>query len=157
MTNGRGQARARLLVCRVGAKVCGLPLEHVRETMRPLPLQRLAHLPGFVSGLSVIRGKPTPVLDARVLLGAPTDAAPARYVTLQLGERAAALAVDGVLGVHGVSLETLDGLPAVAGAAQNPHVAALGMLDAELLVLLEHTHLVPDALWQQLEREASDA
>lgn len=156
MADAWGQAHAQLLVCRVGTKVCGLPLEHVRETMRPLPLQRLAHLPSFVSGLAVIRGKPTPVLDARALLGTQTDAPPARYVALKLGDRSAALAVDGVLGVHGVPTTTLASLPAVAGAADNPHVAALGMLDAEMLVLLQHTQLVPEALWQQLEQETSE-
>jgi purine-binding chemotaxis protein CheW len=136
--------------------MCGLPLEHVRETMRPLPLERLPNLPSYVCGLSVIRGRPTPVLDTRVLLGAQTDVPPSRYISLRLGERAAALAVDEVLGVHGVATELLDSPPALA-AAQNPHVAALGLLDADLLVLLQHTQLVPEALWLQLEREASDA
>lgn len=125
--------------------------------MRPLPLERLAQLPSFVRGLSVIRGRATPVLDARVLLGASSDVPPSRYVSLRLGERAAALAVDEVLGVHGVATARFDSLPALAGAAENPHVAALGLLDADLLVLLQHTQLVPEALWQRLEREASEA
>lgn len=152
----RGQAQTRLLICRVGTKVCGLPLEHVRETMRPLPLERLANLPSFVSGLSVIRGRATPVLDTRVLLGAQTDVPPSRYISLRLGERVAALAVDEVLGVHGVATALLDSPPPLAGAAENPHVAALGLLDADLLVLLQHTQLLPEALWQRLEREPSD-
>lgn len=158
MTDGGGKSGSRrLLICRVGTKLCGLPLEHVRETMRPLPLHELGHMPSFVSGLSVIRGEPTPVLDARRLLGSSADAAPGRYVTLALGQRRAALAVDDVLGVRQVGAEALDGLPAVMSEAENRHVEALGTLDAELLLVLKHAQLVPDGLWQQLEQEGREA
>jgi purine-binding chemotaxis protein CheW len=158
MTDGRGKSSTRrLLICRVGAKLCGLPLEHVRETMRPLPLHELGHMPNFVSGVSVIRGEPTPVLDARRLLGSSADAEPGRYVMLALGQRRAALAVDDVLGVRQVAAETLAGLPAVMSEAENPHVEALGTLDAALLLVLQHAQLVPDELWLRLEQEGREA
>lgn len=132
--------------------MCGLPLEHVRETMRPLPVQELGRMPSFVRGLSIIRGQATPVLDARRLLGGPAEVSTGRYVMLELGERSAALAVDEVLGVRSVDSETLASLPAVLSEPDNQHVAALGTLDAQLLVVLAHAQLVPDAVWQQLER-----
>ena|SRR5687767_12013793 len=154
MTGRRGEPSAReLLICRVGAKLCGLPLEHVRETMRPLPLQTLSHMPSFVRGLSVIRGEPVPVLDARRLLGSSAAADPGRYVTLVLGQRRAALAVDDVLGVRQVSSEKFAQLPAVLSEAENRHVEMLGLLDAELLLVLQHAQLLPDELWPQLEQE----
>src|SRR5512146_894285 len=103
-----------LLVCRVGARLCGIPLEHVRETMRPLPTEPLANLPDFVSGLALIRGRPTPVLDAHRLLGGELEPpAPRRYVTIGLGERSLALAVDAVLGVRHVEQRRLAELPPV--------------------------------------------
>lgn len=151
---GGNTGKGRFLVCRVGATVCGLPLEHVRETMRPLPLRVLGHMPSFVSGLSMIRGEPTPVLDARRLLGSSADAAPGRYVTFTLGDRRAALAVDAVLGVRVIAAEALQVLPPIMGEADNRHVAALAALDAELLVVLQHAQLVPEQLWQRLEHEA---
>src|SRR5882757_8443766 len=99
-----GGEHERLLICRVGAKVCGLPLARVIETMRPLHVEPLAKLTGFVAGLALIRGRPTPVIDARQLLGSPSEAGAGRYVTLGLdernGQRVAALAVDEVLGIR---------------------------------------------------------
>jgi purine-binding chemotaxis protein CheW len=149
MAADRGQdGQLSLLVCRVGSRLCGLPLAHVVETMRPLPIEPLAHLPSFVHGLALIRGRPTPVLDARSLLGSGGDpGAPTRFVTLELGERAAALAVDAVLGVRSIDVTELARLPPLLRDAQNDLVATLGALDHELLLVLERSRLLPEAVW----------
>ena len=155
---GEAHAFARLLLCRVGSKVCGLPLAQVLETLRPLPVEPLAELPRFVRGLSLIRGRPTPVVDARTLLGSDDRRAAGRYVTLRCDARAqrvAALAVDAVLNVIALAPDTLEALPQLLQAAQGDLVSALGSLDRELLLVLEHGRLLPDELWQRLEtREA---
>ena len=57
-----------VLVVMVGSRACAFPLHHVAETMRPLPIKRVAGTPGFVCGVSVIRGTPTPVVDLKALL-----------------------------------------------------------------------------------------
>jgi purine-binding chemotaxis protein CheW len=36
--------------------------------MRPLPIKPIAGTPGFVRGVSIIRGAPTPVIDLKALL-----------------------------------------------------------------------------------------
>ncbi len=144
-----------LLVCRVGGKVCGVALAHVVETMRPLPVEPLAHMPELTLGLSMIRGRPTPVLDARRLLGSPDTSVARRFVMLRVGlERRVALAVDEVIGIYQVSSSTLERLPAVARDRESQLVSALGALDQELLVVLEHAHLLPEDVWQTLESQA---
>ena len=143
------------MICRVGSRLCGLPLAHVVETMRPLPIEPLARLPAFVDGLSLIRGRPTPVLDARRLLGAGGEpGARMRFVTLDLAERSAALAVDAVLGVRDIDVAELAQLPALLRDTQNEMVAALGTLDQELLLVLERSRLLPEAVWAALAAEA---
>jgi purine-binding chemotaxis protein CheW len=149
----RGASGAyQLLICRVASKVCGLPLADVVETMRPLPLERLANMPRYVQGLSVIRGRPTPVLDGRVLLGSGTEPSPdARYVTLALGARQIALLVDAVLGIRSVLQAELQQLPALLRQAQAEQVEAVGTLDAELLLILEHARLLTDTHFAAIE------
>ena len=160
-TSGEPSGPERLLICRVGAKVCGLPLVRVIETMRPLPVEPLGHMPAFVSGIALIRGRATPVLDARRLLGSSSEAEPGRYITLDLGqeprERVAALAVDAVIGVRRVEASTLGGLPGLLREQNGELVRALGALDSELLLVLEHSRLLPDAIWQQLAPETEPA
>jgi chemotaxis signal transduction protein len=51
-----------VLVVMVGTRACAIPLHHVAETLRPLPIQSVAGMPNFVRGVSVIRGTPTPVV-----------------------------------------------------------------------------------------------
>ena len=84
------------LLCRVGDLLCALPLEHVEETMRPMPVEAIAGLPSFVRGLAVVRGAPIPVVDAASLLSGDTsDATRAtRFVTVKTGSRRIALMVD---------------------------------------------------------------
>lgn len=156
MSNGRGASGLKqLLICRVSSKLCGLPLEHVLETMRPLPLEELANMPSFVRGVALIRGRPTPVLDGCSLLGSPaTHSASARLVTVKLGERQVALWVDAVVGIRSVEGAALEQLPLVLRESQTEQIDALGALDAELLLVLEHTRLLTEAHFQ-LVAEAS--
>ncbi|HVZ36331.1 MAG TPA: chemotaxis protein CheW, partial [Polyangiaceae bacterium] len=67
-----------MLVCRVRARLCALPVTQVVETLRPLPAERLAGMPAFVTGVGMIRGEPVPIVDPGLLLGDETRAAPSR-------------------------------------------------------------------------------
>jgi purine-binding chemotaxis protein CheW len=130
--------------------------------MRPLPVEALSDMPSFVAGLSLIRGRPTPVIDARKLLGSPAGHAPGRYVTLDVGttpgERVAALAVDAVIGIRSVPERALAELPGLLrGDEQSALVTSLGTLDSALLLVLEGARLLPQALWQRLEQESGTA
>jgi purine-binding chemotaxis protein CheW len=154
---GRGGQRGVLvlLVCRVGTRLCGIPLTHVVETMRPLPTEPLPHLPDFVEGVALIRGSPTPVLDAHRLLGAELEPrAHQRYVTIRLGTRCLALAVDAVLGIRHLEQDELSELAPLLREPGNELVQALGTLDRELLCVLERSRLLPESVWQSLTVEA---
>lgn len=148
------------LICRVRTRLYALPLAHVVETLRPLPVEPLAGAPPFVSGLCVIRGVPRPVVDAARLLGAqsvaalPSDRPAARFVTVRAGAHQVALAVDAVLGVHAVPPDSLHGLPPLLHEAGSEAVAAIGRLDAELLLVLRSSRLLPEDGLQLLTAEA---
>jgi len=96
------------LLVRAGTLTCALPLSHVVETMRPLPIEPLANAPAFVRGLSIIRGAPVPVVDLGALLNTPSSRPPPRFVTVRAGERRVALAVDGILGLRDIASLSLD-------------------------------------------------
>ena len=143
------------LLCRVRDYWCALPLVHAGETMRPLPIEPLAGMPLFVRGLSVIRGVPTPVVDAGVLLGASDLTEGGRFVTIRTGDRRVALAVDAVVGVRELP-GGLGDLPPLVREASAEIISAVGALDAELLIVLGAARLLPEAVWRMLsEREAS--
>ncbi|HSS01963.1 MAG TPA: chemotaxis protein CheW [Kofleriaceae bacterium] len=148
------QMAGAMLVTRIGGLACALPVAHVVETMRPLPVEPLA-TPGdralaLVDGLAMIRGAPVPVVDARKLLGV-SGAAATRFVVVRAAQRRIALVVDAVLEVRRIDVDALPGLPPLLSGARDV-VSALGALDAELLVVLDSARVLPEDGWRALER-----
>lgn len=136
-----------MLLVRAGTRVCALPLRHVAETLRPLPVSPLADVPPFVQGAAVVRGHVAPVVRLGALLGGDADA-PRRFVLLTVGERRALLAVDDVLGV--APAPRAGDVPLLSGAAGGT-LAALGSLDRDLLAVLDAARLVPEEVWRAVD------
>ncbi len=141
--------RSSCLLVRAGPRICALPVEQVIETMRPLPVTPLPGLPVSVQGAAVIRGAAVPVVDVDALLGGTASADRARFVLVRCGARAAALAVDAVLGVAPVDGSAPRAI-ALLQAATAGAVEALGALDRELLVVLAAARVVPDGAWRAI-------
>jgi purine-binding chemotaxis protein CheW len=149
----QGEENNRFLLCRIGSRIGALALEDVRETMRPLPIEPLMGTPPFVLGLAIIRGFPTPVVDAVSLIGPSKSSSPilspspSRFVSLKLDERTVALAVDAVLNVCSLPSETLSKIPPLLLGGDAQLLSVIGALDSKLLLVLEAARLVPDSVW----------
>jgi purine-binding chemotaxis protein CheW len=152
----RGENNDRFLLCRVGSRIAALDIRDVWETMRPLPIEPLTGTPPFVLGLAIVRGVPTPVVDADRLLGS-SGSSPTRFVLLKLGVRSAALAVDAVLEIRALPAEVLASIPPLLQEAGTGLVALIGTLDAQLLLVLQAARLVPDSAWKAIESSTRSA
>jgi purine-binding chemotaxis protein CheW len=138
------------LLCRAGSFFCALRLTHVVEIMPLLPTEPIAGAPGFVRGLSIIRGTPTLVVDIGQLLGGHA-ATPRRQVTVKAGSRIVALAVDSVAGVRSMDIaDAATPLPPLLREAATEAVSAIGRLDADLLLFLDTARIVPESLFETL-------
>jgi purine-binding chemotaxis protein CheW len=140
------------LVCRIGTGMCALPVRHVVEIMRPLPIERLSGVPPFVVGVSVIRGVPVPVVDAGQLVRGERQAV-SRLVTMRAGdtgERVVALAVTGVLGLNPLPDTALTSLPPLLGGQRRREIIAMGVVDAGTLLVLDCARTVPESVWAAL-------
>jgi purine-binding chemotaxis protein CheW len=142
------------LLFRVRARLCALPLAHVVETMRPLPVETMSGAVSGVRGIAIIRGEPVPVVDIAGLFrdgpeNSMVESGPelsARFVTVRITGRTVALAVDGILGTRALALESFGELPPLLRGAGSDLVDSIGTLDCELLVLLRSARLVPPSL-----------
>jgi purine-binding chemotaxis protein CheW len=148
---GRALETSPVLVVLVGARACAFPLHQVAETLRPLPIKPVAGTPGFVRGVSVIRGTPTPVVDLKALLE-NSDNSPSygRFVTLKLDDRRVAIGVDSVVGLRHLDSAQLGDLPPLLRDVSADLVESFGTRDAELLLVLRAAHIVPDEVWATL-------
>jgi purine-binding chemotaxis protein CheW len=142
----------RALVGRVATVMCAIPVVHVVETLRPLPVEPVGTGPGFIRGVSIIRGIPTVVIDTAAVLGT-TASTPTRFVVVRVGERRVALTFDEVLDVRRVEKTAFADLPPLVRAVTADAVAAITTADAELLVLLETSRVIPADTWAKLDAE----
>jgi len=138
-----------VLLVRAGARVCAIGVDQVIETMRPLPIAPLSGTPAFVRGAAVIRGAAVPVVDLAAFLGVHARSKPERLVLVRCGPRAAALAVDAVLGVTSLDPSGAGPVPLLEGGAAGA-VEALGALDGDLLLVLRAARVVPEDAWRRI-------
>jgi len=135
--------RGLSLICRLRTCLCALPLEDIVETLRPLPIEPVSGAPGYVLGLSIIRGVPLPVVDVSQLLSGRTST-PVRLVVVKTGERRVAMAVDNVVGIRQIPADQLRDLPPLLRDAGAAVVSAVGTLDAELFMVLSGSRIIPE-------------
>lgn len=150
----RGIHIRRWLLCCSGRHLFALPLDHVIETMRALPIEAVTRAPAYVCGLSIIRGAPTIVIDSARLLGEETGPHD-RFVTLSTGARTVAIATASVLGVVEDAHELSELPPLLQDAADT--ITSIGARDAELLLCLQASRLVPDEVLDRLDLEGVPA
>jgi purine-binding chemotaxis protein CheW len=161
-------AALQCLLCQVDASYLAVPISHVIEVTRPMPITRLPDAPSWVAGVSVLRGIVTPVVDARKLLiddaaarsaehgsssarrkdiARPRRLSPPspRWVALRVDDRRVALAVDAVLRAHTLLPDASRAVPPLLAASRA--ITALGTLEGKLLMVLEGAPLLAsDAL-----------
>ena len=140
----------KALVVRLKSCICAVPLTHVIETMRPLPVEPISGVPSFVRGISIIRGIPTPVIDLGSFVGTPSERAE-RFVTLRVGDKQVALSMNAVLGVCDLgSVVTMRELPPLLQGASKEVVETMGALDEQVLLVLREGWELPDEVWHAL-------
>lgn len=126
--------RTRVLVVEVDGRLCALPVEWVREVIRPRAITAIPGAPPVAQGLVNVRGLVVTVLDLAEALraeritdsNAPRDSAvravlPPSVVLLEHGGRIIGVAVNAVHDVR-----PLDGGPASSGKAVSPEAVASG-------------------------------
>jgi purine-binding chemotaxis protein CheW len=128
-------------------------VHYVAETMRPLPVAPVLGTPEYVRGLSVIRGAPVPVVDLPALLDcrASGTSSTGRFVTVKAGDRRFALAVDSVIGIRELDATQLEELPPLLRHADVDLIEAIGVADAQLLVVLRGARILSEEAWQAIE------
>lgn len=153
------------LIVKSGARICALPLKHVIETMRPLPVETIEGMPSFIRGISIIRGIPTPVVDLDSVLGTPAAEA-TRFVTVCVSnspiennavkDRQVALSVADVIGVRNLTDAEIPDLPPLLGTAASGLVERIGTLDLGFLMLLGASWELPQEIWRALPAKEAD-
>jgi purine-binding chemotaxis protein CheW len=135
--------RLAVVLVRSGNLFCALPLESVIETLRSPPITAIAGAPEWVQGVAVIRGATVVVVDLGIMLGASSaEVKQPRLVTLHVGARVIALAVESITGVREFDRTMLSEVPPLLLQAHPEVLTAIGLLDGELMLVLDGSRII---------------
>jgi len=143
-----GDARDELvvLVVEVEGRLSAIAAEHVEEMMRPLPVEPLPEAPPYVRGISLIRGRATPVLSLSRLIATPHETVyESRFLLLRSEAKPVALAVERVVGLRKLARSELSPLPPLWETPREEWIRALGALEGRVLMLLESARVLAAA------------
>jgi chemotaxis signal transduction protein len=102
-------------------------------------------------GVGVIRGYKVPIVDLSELLGLRRDDdSGIRLVTIRVGPRAVALAVDSVTGVRQFDSTILAKVAPLLRSAHADTLSAMALLDRELL--MDGSRLVSEELFARISK-----
>lgn len=141
----KDMADLRLVLFRLGPRVCAALATTVREVIPAGRPTRIPGADGLVAGLLNLRGVLLTVVDGRRVIGVPASATAESVLVLDQGGKAVGLAVDEVLDLIEVSAADLsegDELPGIDPAL----VQAVGRHDDRVFALLKLDALVAPAL-----------
>lgn len=140
-------AEKQYVVFRLEGQRYGASVDVVREVTYVTTVTRLPNTPAYVEGVVDLRGEVIPVINLRRRLGMPPgeQQEEERLMILTLGDRTAAVRVDGVdevLSFPGEAILPPD--PTVSLPGQE-YVAGLARRDGEIVVMLDMAALLGPA------------
>ncbi|HYG57134.1 MAG TPA: chemotaxis protein CheW [Symbiobacteriaceae bacterium] len=136
------------VIFRMMGQLFGAPIDVVREVNYLTPVTKLPNTPDFVEGVIDLRGEILPVVDLRKRLGLPVRTADAesRLMVLNLGERSAALLVDGVDQVVTLNSEAIIPPDAHVVLPGKEYVLGVARSEESLVVMLDLGRLMDEAI-----------
>jgi chemotaxis signal transduction protein len=128
----------RLLRCDIGGAPYAFPLLAVAEVVPYSPPRRLPGQPAD-TGVTKVRGRMLPTVDAAARMGVATDAQPGRMVVLATASGEHAVAVTDAHDIVEIDPSLLSAPP--GGGAAAGFVLALADIDGEVVVVLDPERL----------------
>ncbi|HDQ41093.1 MAG TPA: purine-binding chemotaxis protein CheW [Desulfonatronum sp.] len=138
----RDQEELQLIGFRLAEQEYALPIDVIQEVIRAVAATRLPSTPAFLAGVVNLRGKVTPLVSLRVLLGIPAGedkfVVVCRHAGLQLG-----LQIQAVSTMHRVAQNRIDwGIESLLGV-QNDFITGLIRSENHRLIgILSLDHIV---------------
>lgn len=131
----------------LGDEEYGIPIERVREILKPPPVTEVPRAPAPIVGVITLRGEVVALLDPRPSLALPPAAAGprSRLVVCESPDGPVGLMVDAVSEVVRLPEGAIEPRPpAIAGAGAGP-IAGIGRDGRRLVILLDLDRLLPRA------------
>lgn len=127
------------LAFRLGNEEYGIDILKVQEIREYEPTTKLANVPGFILGLSNLRGAIVPIIDMRIKfnLGEANYDHLTVTIILNIGDRIVGMVVDSVSDVMALTPEQIRPAPAMGTLMDTDNLIGLGTLEDRMLILVD--------------------
>lgn len=128
----------QLVVFRLQKEAYGLPIEKVKEIIRPVVITQIPHTPEHVEGVINLRGGIIPVIDLKKFFGFYEQAQEEkdRIIIVEMAGQDVGVRVDAVEEVLRIKEESIEPPSQQMGELAG-YVRGIGKIDKRLLVLLD--------------------
>lgn len=117
-----------------------IPILKVQEIVNLPQLTKLPQVPGYIEGITNLRGKVIPIINLKQLAGIPGDSVGEKVIVITSGRITFGILVDGITGV--ISLED-EHIEPPTDFNTSDIVSGVAKVDDRLVVLLDTKKLIP--------------
>jgi purine-binding chemotaxis protein CheW len=128
----------QIVIFELASELFGLQIAAVESIIKLQPITRVPHTPGFVEGVTNLRGNVLPVIDLRKRFGlAPkTVDKNSRIIVVNVDKIKVGMIVDAVKEVLTVSEEAVEPAPAIAMTVDSNFITGIVKISMNLVILL---------------------
>ena len=129
----------QLVVFELGDENFGVDISAVESIIKMQELTKVPHAPGFVEGVTNLRGIVLPVLDLRKRFGMPKDegSKDTRIVVTNVDDVKVGMIVDSVSEVLTIPESVIEVTPPMISSIDTAFITGIAKLDNRLIILLD--------------------
>lgn len=135
MTGGSLQT----ILFKMGDEYYGLPIEAIKEIIKPLPVTRFPRSPHYVEGIIDLRNKILPIINLRKLFGLEAIALTeeSRFIDIHMEGMQVGIVVDAVSEVVRIPVSQIEAAPALIAGVDGKYLYGIARLQDRLILLLD--------------------
>ena len=128
----------QIVVCELNEEQYGLNIASVESIIKMQTITRIPQSPGFVEGVTNLRGKVLPVIDLHKRFGITETAETknSRIIVASIGGMGMGMIVDGVSEVLTISEEMVEPPPPLVTTVDSTFIDGIVKLEGRLVILL---------------------
>lgn len=127
------------ILFRMGDEYYGLPIEAIKEIIKPLPVTRFPRSPHYVEGIIELRSKILPIINLRKLFGLEPIAITeeSRFIDIHMERMQVGIVVDAVSEVVRIPSKQIEPAPPIICGVDGKFLRGVARLNDRLIMLLD--------------------
>ena len=151
-------AELQLVGFRVGQQSYALPIESVREIVRPPEITAVPQSPAHVAGVMNLRGRILPVIDLRKRFSMPAETSSKNRVLVTSEEgKFVGFLVDSASEVLKVLPDAIEPSPKLFGENNERYVTGIARHMGRLVILLDAHKLLPELEISEMAAQSQES